>query len=463
MKYTFNDGFWWGAASSAPQTEGASTGHGKSPTKWDHWFQLQPDMFYGRVGPENASDFYHQYKADIARMKETGLNSFRTSISWSRLIPNGDGVLNPEGVAFYNSMIDEMLAQGIEPVINLYHFDTPMWLMEKGGEESREFVDSFAQYAKTCFELFGDRVTQWMTFNEPVVTPLSGYISGHHYPCLHDMKKAVQVAYHTQVASSKAIQAFRRGGHKGRIGIIINVAPPYPRDQNNTEDVKAAHILDLLTNRSFLDPSVLGYYPDELCALLRTLGILPETLPEDADIIRNNTVDYLGVNYYHPERVKMRETPYEGPRPMPGMFYEHYEMPGANMNVSRGWEIYEDALYDVAVNIRDNYKNIPWFVSENGMGVQDEERYMDADGMVQDDYRIDFIQRHLKVLHKAIADGSSCFGYHLWTFCDNWSWINAYKNRYGLYRVDIENGLRRSAKKSALWMRDMIRDGGFDD
>lgn len=460
MTYEFPEGFLWGGASSGPQSEGGSTEGNRVPSEWDYWFSREPERFYGQVGPEVTSDFYHKYPEYIKKMKQAGVNSYRTSIQWSRMICDCDGTVNEEGAAFYNGVIDELIKNGIEPMMCLHHFDLPVYWVEKGGFENRDTVCGFAKFAAVCFERFGDRVKYWSTFNEPVIIPETGYLYQRHYPAVCDAKRAAQVGYHVQLASSLAVAEFRKSGCDGKIGIIINLTPTYCENPRNEEDKKAADTLDLIFNRSFLDPSVKGEYPGELKTLLEAEGILPEGKDGDLDIIRANTVDYLGVNYYHPRRAKARSTAYEGPL-MPEKYYEPYVFEGQKMNTSRGWEIYESAIYDIAVNIRDNYGNLPWYISENGMGIQDEEQFMGEDGVVNDEYRITFIKDHLKYLHKAMAEGCNCFGYHLWAPFDCWSWTNAYKNRYGLLRVDIYDGCKITMKKSGTWFRELSEHNGF--
>ncbi|WP_088042827.1 glycoside hydrolase family 1 protein [Bacillus sp. EAC] len=455
MNYSFKKGFLWGAATSATQIEGAAFKCGKGKNIWDHWYEIEPNRFFNEVGPTDASNFYVTYKEDIKRMRDIGFNSYRTSISWSRLIPDGNGVVNEEAVAFYQSMINELINNNIEPIIGLYHFDMPLAMQEIGGWENREVVEAYSRYARICFELFGDRVKKWATHNEPIVPVEGGYLYQFHYPCVVDMKRAVQVAYNTMISSAMAIREFRNVNvENGQIGIVINLTPSYPRDIQNEEDVKAANIADLLFNRSFLDPSIKGFYPEELISLMRENDLLPSTEERDSILLSENTVDFLGVNYYCPRRIKAKESPVDpSAQIMPETFFDNYDMPGKKMNIYRGWEIYEKALYDIAINLRDHYDNIPWYISENGMGVQDEERFLDENGIVQDDYRIEFIAEHLKWLHKGISEGSNCFGYHLWTFMDNWSWLNAYKNRYGFYRVDLNNNYERTIKKSGMWFK----------
>jgi len=462
MKYKFPDNFYWGSAASGPQTEGAAHEGGRKESIWDFWYKKAPELFHNNVGPKNTSNWYHQYKEDIQLMKETGHNSFRTSIQWSRLIPDGIGAVNQEAVAFYNNIIDEMIANGVEPFMNLFHFDMPMSMQEIGGWENRKVVDAYVSFAKTAFELFGDRVKFWATHNEPIVVVEAGYMYQFHYPMIVDFKRAVQVAYHNVLSHALAVQAYRSLNLDGKIGIILNLTPSYPRSEDNPEDVKAAHIADLFFNRSFLDPVCKGEFPAELVEILAKHDMLPETTPEDLAAIKNNIMDMLGVNYYQPRRVKAKEQPADPNAPfMPEFYFDSYEMPGRKMNVHRGWEIYEKAIYDIAINIRDNYGNIPFWISENGMGVEGEAKFRSAEGSIEDDYRIEFISDHLKWLHKAIEEGANCFGYHLWTCMDNWSWTNAYKNRYGLIEVDIQDNFKRRVKKSGKWYKALSENNGF--
>ncbi|MGE6289554.1 glycoside hydrolase family 1 protein [Aeromonas media] len=460
MQYRFPDTFWWGSASSAPQAEGASLQGGKAPTIWDHWFATSPSRFHQQVGPTDTSTFYQHFRDDIALMAQIGHNSFRTSISWARLLPEGRGEPNPEAVSFYHAMLDELLANGIAPFINLFHFDMPMSMQEQGGWESREVVDAFAEFAATCFRLFGGKVKHWFTFNEPIVPVEGGYLYDFHYPNVVDFRRAATVAYHTMLAHAKAVQRYRELGQDGQIGIILNLTPSYPRSQHPA-DLKAANIADLMFNRSFLDPAVKGEFPAELVALLREYDQLPVCEPGDAALLAAGKVDLLGVNYYQPRRVKARSNAVNPASPfMPEWFFDYYEMPGRKMNPHRGWEIYEQGIYDILVNLRDHYGNIPCFISENGMGVEGEEKFLGEDGQIQDDYRIAFIRDHLSWVHKGIGEGCQCLGYHLWTFIDNWSWSNAYKNRYGFVRLDLASGERR-IKKSGEWFADVSRNGCF--
>ena len=461
---TFPKGFFWGTASSGPQTEGRFDGDGKGENIWDYWYNKEPEKFFNHIGPDKASYNYQYYKEDVRLMKATGHNSFRTSIQWSRLIPEGVGAVNPQAVDFYNSFIDELITNGIEPFINLYHFDMPMALQAKGGWLNRETVDAYVNFAKTCFNLFGDRVKYWFTHNEPIVPVEGGYLYNFHYPNEVNMKHAVQVAFHEMLASSLAVKAYHET-QDGKIGIILNLTPSYPRDENNPEDVKTAQIADAFFNRSFLDPAIKGEYTADLIAIIKELDMMPEYTAEDLQTIKENTIDLLGVNYYQPRRVKAKENPADKDpqNPMPDDFFDYYDMSGKKMNPYRGWEIYEKGIYDIMMNVRDNYGNLPCYISENGMGVEGEERYINANGQIEDDYRIDFIKDHLRYLHQAIEEGANCIGYHLWTCMDNWSWCNAYKNRYGLIAVDLDKKGKRTIKKSGYFFKELSDKNGFED
>ena len=458
MNYKFPTDFWWGSASSATQMEGAYNVDGKEKNIWDYWYEISPEKFHNNIGPKDTSNFYYKYKEDIALMKELGHNSFRFSISWSRLI-KADNSINQKAVDFYNNVINTMLENNIEPFINLFHFDMPMYLQEIGGWENREVVTHYQNYAKTCFELFGDRVKKWFTHNEPIVPVEFGYLGVHHYPAIVNFKRAVQVAYHIMLSSALAISEYRKLNIDGQIGIIINLTPSYPRS-NSKEDLEASNIADLILNRSFLDPSVHGEFPWELIEFVKEKDLMPIYTKEDVDIIKNNTVDLLGVNYYQPRRVKAKESEVKEEILTPESFFDFYDMPGKKINPHRGWEIYEKGIYDLSINIRDNYKNIPFFISENGMGVEGEDKFK-VNGRIEDDYRIEFISDHLKYANKALNEGCNLKGYHLWTFMDNWSWLNAYKNRYGFVEVDINNEFKRTPKKSAYWFKELILNNGF--
>ncbi|MFQ7234080.1 MAG: glycoside hydrolase family 1 protein, partial [Enterococcus hulanensis] len=371
--------------------------------------------------------------------------------------------VNQDAEAFYNNVIDTMLAEGMTPVMNLHHFDLPVELYDKyGGWESKKVVELYVGFAEKCFELFGDRVKFWATHNEPLVVVEGEYLFQFHYPNIVNGKKAVQVAYNLNLASAKAIQAFRKLNiADAQIGTILNLTPTYAAS-DAPEDQEAARIAELWNNKMFLEPAVYGHFPAELEELLTKDKVLWETSDEEKEMLKNNTVDFLGVNFYHPNRVKAPDVaPNSVGEWMPDRYYDTYDMPGRRVNLDRGWEIYPKALYDIAVNIKENYKNIPWYVSENGMGVSNEERFKNSAGMIEDDYRIDFVQEHLDWLHKGIEEGSNCFGYHMWTPIDCWSWLNSYKNRYGFISNNIHTQIK-TIKKSGYWFKEVTERNGLE-
>ena len=462
-KFIFPENFLWGSATSGPQSEGRF--NKKHDSVFDHWYDIEPDAFFDKVGPNVASNFYNSYKEDLAMIKEIGLNSFRTSIQWTRLIKDFETAeVDEDGVRFYNDMIDECLKNGLIPIINLHHFDLPVELYKKyGGWESKHVVDLFVKFAEKAFELFGDRVKYWTTFNEPIVVVEGQYLYKFHYPCLVDGKKAAQVMFNINLASAKAIEAYRKGEYNkdgGKIGIVLNLTPSYPRSESK-EDLAAAKFADDFFNNSFLDPAIKGKFPEYLVEKLTEDKVLWEATEEEIAIIKDNTIDFLGVNYYQPRRVKAKEEAYdEALGWMPDKYFDNYIMPGRRMNPYRGWEIYPEAMYDIAMNLKNNYNNIPWYISENGMGVEGEDRYKNEDGIIEDEYRIDFIKEHLEHLHRGIEEGSNCFGYHTWTPIDCWSWLNAYKNRYGYISVDLDTQ-KKTIKKSGRWIKEVTENNGF--
>lgn len=463
LKYKFPANFWWGAATSGPQSEGRF--YKKNDSVFDYWYDNDPQDFFNAIGPNIASNFYNSYKDDIKMIKQIGLNSIRTSIQWTRLIKNFETAeVNEEAVVFYNNVINEFIKNDILPVMNLHHFDLPIELFQKyGGWESKKVVELYVLFAKKCFELFGDRVKYWITFNEPMVIVEGEYLYQFHYPKIVDGKKAVQVLYNLNLASAKAIESFHQtkcAQNGGKIGIVLNLTPSYPRS-NEENDVKSAEFVEDFFNRSFLDTAVKGIFTKSLVEVLEKDNVLWEATKEELQIIHNNTVDFLGVNYYQPRRVKAKENIFNDAEGwMPDKYFDDYKMPGRRMNPYRGWEIYPQAIYDIAINMRDNYNNIPWYISENGMGVEGEEQYIGEDGNIDDQYRIDFYEEHLSWLHKGIKEGSNCFGFHAWTPIDCWSWSNAYKNRYGYIAVDIARQIK-TIKKSGYWIKKVTVQNGF--
>jgi len=462
-RYQFPDGFFWGAAASGPQTEGVEGKPHRSI--WDSWFAEHPERFYQQTGPQKVCETYSKYKDDVALMKGLNFNSFRTSIQWSRLIADFEtGEPDADAVDFYNAYLDEMIANGIEPMINLYHFDMPEALQKKyGGFESAKVTDLFARFAHTAFSLFGHKVKHWITFNEPIVPVEGGYLYDFHYPCKKDGKLAAQVAFNIMLAHAKAVQVYRQLALDGEIGVVLNLTPSYTRS-DSAEDIKAAWYADLLFNRSFLDPLVKHQFPKELCEILVANKCMPEVAKADVELITSSQIDFLGVNYYVPRRVKARESDYSLAHFTPEFYFENYVNPHGRFNPYRdNNEILPQAIYDIAANIRDNYGNIKWYLAEIGIAMDlESEGPVQADGVIDDSFRIDLMKEHLIQLHRAIVDGANCFGVHQWTFIDNWSWINSFKRRYGFYRLDTETG-ERHIKRNGLWFKALAQSNQFTD
>ncbi|GAB2024773.1 glycoside hydrolase family 1 protein [Lactovum odontotermitis] len=464
MEIKFPSHFEWGAATSGPQTEGRFKK--QHDNIFDYDFDCFQERFWHAIGPDTASNFFNDFREDIKLMKAAGLKSVRTSIQWSRLIDDLEhSTVNSDAVEFYSAVIDEFLKNGIRPMMNLNHFDLPVDLLHKyGGWENRHVVDLYADFAAKCFELFGDRVSDWFTFNEPMVVAECGYLLGFHYPDICDGKKAVQVAYHLQLASSTAIAKFREINQNpaGRIGIILNLTPVYAAS-DSPADKKAAEIADLWQNRLFLDASVKGEFPSQLIEILKKENVLWNAAEADLELIKQNKIDMLGVNYYHPSRVQEPEFSSDSLAQdwRPDKYYAPYNKRGVRMNADRGWEIHPETIYEIATRVQNEYGNLPWFISENGMGVENEARFMNENGEIQDDYRIQFMTEHLYWLHKALAEGANCFGYHTWTAIDCWSWRNSYKNRYGLISLNVHTQIKK-LKKSAHWYKKLTDSNILD-
>ncbi|WP_073255809.1 glycoside hydrolase family 1 protein [Caldanaerovirga acetigignens] len=467
-KYQLPQGFILGASASAWQTEGWA---GKKPGQdsyIDLWYKSNPELWHDGYGPAIATDFYNRYREDIKLMAEIGLNAYRTSIDWSRFIKNYETAdIDEDAAEYYGNVIDELRRNNIEPMICLEHYELPAQLFEKyGGWASKHVVELYVEYAKQAFKLYGDRVRYWFTFNEPIVIQTRAYLDAIRFPFVQDTKTAIQWSYNKILASAKAVEAYERGGYgrkiEGKIGIILNPEAVYPRS-TAPHDLKAARIYDFFFNRIFLDPCVKGEFPEELIELLKNHGCMFEYNERELDIIKQNTVKILGINLYHPARVKAKNEMWNPEVPFhPSYYYDEFILPGRKMNVSRGWEIYPKIMYDMAMRIKNEYGNIKWIVTENGMGVENEHRYRDESGIIQDDYRIEFFKDHLRWLLKAIEEGSNCIGYMVWAFTDNVSPLNAFKNRYGLVEIDLENGRNRRIKKSGLWFKELLKNRYFE-
>ncbi|MRS14192.1 family 1 glycosylhydrolase [Enterobacteriaceae bacterium RIT691] len=449
--------FILGAAASAWQTEGWS-GKKEGQDSWpDLWYKNDRHVWHEGYGPAIATDFINRFREDVALMKQAGLTHYRTSINWSRFLTDYENVtVDEEYAGYYDALFDELHANGITPMICLEHYELPGYLLETyGGWASKKVVALYVRYVEKVFERYHHKVTRWFTFNEPIVVQTRVYLDALRWPYEQNTGTWMQWNHHKVLATARVVKLFREKGYQGSVGCILNPEVTYPRSRA-PHDVLAAERYDLFYNRVFLDPFVHGEYPAALFRLLEEHGVAWEYSEEELAEIRQNTVDELGINLYYPHRVKAPSRAWNPETPFhPACYYEPFELPGRRMNKSRGWEIYPQIIYDMAMRIKNEYRNIPWFVAESGMGIENEGQFRNRDGVIEDDYRISFISEHLWQTLRAVQDGANCQGYMLWAFTDNVSPMNAFKNRYGLIEIDLQNNRARRAKKSASWFRQL--------
>jgi len=429
--------FLWGAATAAYQIEGAWDEDGKGPSIWDTFSHEKGNVKNNENG-DVACDHYHRYKEDVALMKELGLKCYRFSISWPRIFPEGRGKINERGIKFYSNLIDLLLANGIEPIITLYHWDLPQPLQDIGGWENEEVTDLFAEYAGSLFHRFGSRVKIWITLNEPFCISYLGHSLGVHAPGIKDFKRAINVSHNLNIAHAKAVHAFRKENiEKGRIGITLNLTPAHPYLEEYSE---TTHFLDGISNRWFLDPSLKGRYPEDILAFFK------ERYGFEANSIDQfMKPDFLGVNYY--SRTIVREK-----RKDPALLLTKKEKLEGREYTDMGWEIYEQGLYEILKRIDREYDHPEIYVTENGAAYKDN---VVKEGMVIDDDRVSYLKKHFHEAERALMDGVNLKGYCVWSLMDNFEWAEGYSKRFGIVHVNYET-LERRKKKSALWYRDFI-------
>lgn len=460
QKIFIPDHFMIGTSSSAWQIEGCA---GKSETQksWaDLFYETDPGRWHDHLGPEKASDFYHHYKEDIKMMADFKINTFRFTIQWARFMKDAlKREVDREAVAYYRDVIQTIKAHGMKPIVSLEHWDIPAILLEKyDGWVSRETVDLYADYVQKVLDEFHEEVDLWFAFTEPNIPIDNGYIKKIWYPFEHDPKRAYQAHFHKILATSKAVEISKKYENV-KMGAMVHMTPVYSRSED-ARDVEAAYYTDLFEVRLYLDAYLKGEIPSEIFTELSKHGCLFDFKEEDLKQIKENQIDLLGIDYYFPIRVKARESAYEGPF-CSKYYYEDYVWPQREYNADRGWEIYPQAIYDIAMRIKKEYGNKPWFISENGIGIENENRFRNNDGYIDDEYRIDFIKRHLSYAIKAQAEGCNCHGYLIWSFIDNLSAINAFKNRYGLLELDLDT-YKRIPKKSLYWLKKVLEQGYLD-
>jgi beta-glucosidase len=430
----FPPDFFWGAAVSAYQVEGAVREDGRGESIWDR-FEAVPGTVLGGDSGAVACDSYHRYPEDVRLMQRLGLNAFRFSIAWPRVLPEGRGAVNAAGLDFYDRLVDELLEAGIEPFVTLYHWDLPQALEDRGGWPVRETVDAFAEYVEVVAGRLGDRVTRWITQNEPWVIAWLGYGKGEHAPGRRSEADAIAAAHHVLLSHGRAAEVLRRDAPRAEVGVTIDVIPNHPLTGSD-EDAAAVWEEDGLRNRWFLDPVLRGSYPDDI--LPRFEPLLPEGWRDDLPAIRV-PLDFLGLNYYRRHLVRAGA---DGPVVV--------DPPGGEVT-EMGWEVYPDGLHELLVRMRDEYDVPPLHVTENGAAFHDRR----DNGSVEDPARTSYIERHLHAIARAIEDGVPVYGYFVWSLLDNFEWTRGYSKRFGLVYVDYET-LERVPKTSYRWYRDFI-------
>ena len=443
MTVRFPEGFLWGAATSAYQIEGSPLADGAGPSIW-HRFSHTPGRTANGETGDVASDHYRRYADDVALMRELGLNAYRFSISWSRVLPEGRGRVNAAGLAFYDRLVDALLEAGIEPNVTLYHWDLPVALDDRGGWLNPEIPLIFAEYAETVFKKLDDRVTTWATLNEPWVVTDGGYLHGALAPGHRNLYEAPLATHHLMRSHAAAVQAYRAVG-KNRIGIVVNLEPKYPAS-NSEEDLAATRRADAYMNRQYLDPILLGGYPEEL------REIFGEAWPEHPDSeleYLKQPIDFLGVNYY--TRSVTKNDPAAWPVRAGRVIQPEHAY------TETGWEVYPEGLTDTLQWVTQRYGRIPLYVTENGAAFYDPPKPID--GHIDDPLRVAYYRSHLAASYKALCQGVDLRGYYAWSLLDNYEWSLGYSKRFGIVHVDYATQ-QRTPKASARFYSEVIRTKG---
>jgi beta-glucosidase len=439
----FPESFLWGTATSAYQVEGSPLADGAGPSIW-HRFTHTPNLICDGATGDVACDHYRRYLDDVALMRKLGTNAYRFSISWSRVMPQGRVAVNPAGLDFYDRLVDALLANGIEPVVTLYHWDLPAALDDHGGWLNPEIAKWFAEYAGVMFRKLDGRVKMWATLNEPWVITDGGYLNGALAPGHRNRFEAPIVSHHLLRAHAEAVKSYRAEG-RHRIGIVVNLEPQYPAS-DDLADRAATLRADAYMNRQYLDPIFLGRYPEELNQMFDEAW--PRWPAEDF-VVLQQPVDFLGVNYYtrnvtrfDPHAWLLRAAPVLQPRAT---------------YTETAWEVFAPGLTDTLVWLKDRYGNPPIYVTENGAAFFDPPT-LEGDHLV-DSLRIDYLRRHLKAVHAAIEHGVDVRGYFVWSLLDNFEWSHGYSKRFGIVHVDFETQ-KRTPKDSALFYSRVIASKG---
>lgn len=433
----FPDGFLWGAATAAYQIEGAAYEDGHGESIWDRFSHTPGNTVNGDTG-DIACDHYHRWPEDIGIMKEIGLQAYRFSTAWPRILPQGKGEVNSAGLDFYDRLVDGLLDADIEPWITLFHWDLPQVLDDAGGWVNRDTIDAFAEYTDVLTRRVGDRVKHWITINEPWVISHLGYNWGIMAPGRKDLSEALQVAHSLNVAHGRAVDVIRANVADSNVGITLNLSHTYPAS-NSSEDEAAASKIDGFSNRWFLDPVIRGEYPDDMLALFGDAA--PDVEPGDFDLI-TRTTDFLGINSYNPQYAQA-----DADAPFGAKVIRR-----EGEHTATDWIVEPKGFEDLLVRVQTDYDPPAIYVTENGAAYNDP---APEDGAVHDPQRTSYIRRHLLAAHEAIGRGARLRGYFVWSLLDNFEWAEGYAKRFGITHVDFESQ-ERTIKDSGRFYASVI-------
>ena len=450
----FPSGFVWGAATASYQIEGAVREGGRGKTVWDTFSHTEGKVAGSHTG-DVACDHYHRVESDVKLMADLGLQSYRFSIAWSRVIPDGRGRVNGEGLAWYHRLVELLLENGIKPCATLFHWDLPQGLEDVGGFRNRDTVSWFGDYAALMARELGDRVTMWSTFNEPWCYAYLGHVAGYHAPGLTDPKAGVTVAHHEQLAHGLALQAMRSERDGLELGVVINPSnvrsegsPPAGRD-----DMRK---IDAIHNRWWFDSLLGGAYPEDI---LEDFGPLADAIqPGDLEQIAQ-PLDWIGINYYFDILVRgLRPDDTGGDRMRSYPTVERTaEADRRPVHTDMGWPITPEGFTELLVRLHTDYPNMPpIYITENGCAYDDPV----VEGRCADPRRIEYLDLHLRAIKDAIDEGVDVRGYYQWSLMDNFEWALGYAKRFGLIHVDFET-LERTPRDSAHWYRQVINRNGL--
>ncbi|HSK07502.1 MAG TPA: GH1 family beta-glucosidase [Acidimicrobiia bacterium] len=452
----FPPGFLWGVATASYQIEGAVDADGRGKTIWDT-FAHTPGMTSNGDNGDVAVDHYHRYVEDVALMSEIGVNAYRFSIAWSRLLPEGTGRVNQAGIDFYRRLCKELSGAGITPVATLYHWDLPQSLQERGGWVSPESVAWFTEYAAVAKDALGDMITTWATLNEPWCTAFLGHSAGEHAPGITETPSSFLVAHHLMLAHHSAIGVMRETSPRDedKLGIVLNLIPAWP--QSDTEDDRAAaEAVDLAQNRLFTDAVFHGTYSDEARALHEHYGVA-DHIDVEALVESRQPIDFLGVNYYNINHIEHSPGAESMPA-WPGTWDSRMARPPGELT-EMNWGVEPEGLTWMLERVAREHPGTPILICENGAAYVDQ---VGPDGYVDDLARTDYVKRHIEAMKTAIDRGVDVRGYFLWSLLDNFEWARGYEKRFGIVRVDLDT-MVRTPKRSGLWYRDFLAGSASTD